>query len=882
MSRCVQSSGRARSRGMLMGAACLGLVGAACVGDAGSTPDAGTGGGSTGGAGIGTGGARATGGVSGTGAAVASGGRTGTAGSGGAPSGSGGVTGTGGASASGGGQSSGGGGTSPSGGASGGGGTSSSGGAPGSGGASGSGGGSGGGMGGGATGGIAGRAGSGGATASGPYTWKNVAIGGGGFVTGIVFSPVQKGLAYARTDVGGVYRWDAAAAAWTPLTDMFPMSSGNYLGGESIAADPVDANVVYVAAGMYESNGNGVILRSADRGTTWTVNTIGVAMGGNELGRGMGERLAVDPNNDAILYFGTRGNGLYKSTDSGAHWAKVAAFPAAGDVNIANSYGGTTNYGLPVVLFDKRGGTAAGSTTIYVAAASHASGSNLYQSTDGGKSWAPVAGGPSGLMVHHGAVASDGTVWLAYSSDYGPNNTGSGAVSGQIWKLSPTGAWTNVTPPAPNWGGMAGGLSVDAQDAKHVLISTLGWYAPDRVFATSDGGAAWNVVAQPPVSWNTSGSTYDDNGAAFWSLGGAQIGTGATNWVEAVAVDPFDSNHAMYGTGAGIWNSTNIGSASGSAGQGVTWTFSDKGLEETVPIFLVPTVKGAFLGAIGDLGGMRNTDLDAYSSSGEYANPVYSNTMSIDFADSDPNFVVRVGNSGTAASDVAYSTDNGVTWHAATAALPGYGGPNNMNSVAVAADGSRFIVAPASGHGSPAFTTDNGAHWTACAGLPSGALLAADRMTAMTFYATTSGTLYASTNGGATFSVANTFTGSGAPRPVFGQAGEVWVAAGGLYRFTNAGAGKTQLTTVATANGVGFGKAASGQTHPAVFVIGTVGGQYGFFRSDDGAGASWTRINDDQHQFGWLQGSYIAGDQSVFGRVYLTTGGRGYVYGQPN
>ena len=75
--------------------------------------------------------------------------------------------------------------------------------------------------------------------------------------------------------------------------------------------------------------------------------------------------------------------------------------------------------------------------------------------------------------------------------------------------------------------------------------------------------------------------------------------------------------------------------------------------------------------------------------------------------------------------------------------------------------------------------------------------------------------------------------------------------------------------------------AATGQTHPAVYLIGTVGGQYGFYRSDDGAGASWMRLNDAQHQFGSLQGNYVGGDEAVFGRLYLTTGGRGYIYGDP-
>jgi hypothetical protein len=724
----------------------------------------------------------------------------------------------------------------------------------------------------GASGSTAGTSGSSGTPPTGPYAWNNVAIGGGGFVSGIVFSPAQAGLAYARTDVGGLYRWTSASGAWTPLTDGFSAAQGNLLGGESIAPDPVNANIVYAAAGMYQTSGNGVILRSTDQGNTWTSSAIGVPMGGNDLGRGMGERLAVDPNNPSILYFGSRGHGLLKSADSAATWNAVSGFPAMGDAT----------YGLPVVVFDKRGGTSTGSTTIYVAAASKSAGSNLYATTNGGSSWSLVAGGPTGLMVHHASIGTDGTLWLAYGSDYGPYNVGGGTLTGAVWKYA-AGTWTNVTPPSANWSAMAGGISVDAANPQHVVVSTLDWYAPDRLLATTDGGTTWSVVAQPPASWNPSGSTYDDDGAAYWLSSGAQIGTGATNWVEAVALDPFTPNHAMYGTGSGVWESTDIGAATGSAGQGVTWTFSDEGLEETVPLYLVPSVKGAFLGAIGDLGGMRNTSLSSYSSTGQYTNPTFTNTNGIDFAESDPNLVVRVGNSGTAATDVAVSGDNGQTWMPAASAPPGYASANQMQSVAIAADGSRFVVAPAAGYGNPAWTNNNGSSWTACSGLPSGALLASDRVTAGTFYATSGGTLYVSTDGGATFASANTFSGSGAPRAVFGQAGEVWVAANGgnLYRFTGAGATRTQVATVSAAAGVGFGMAASGQTRPAVFLIGTVSGQYGFFRSDDGTGASWTRINDDAHQYGSLQGNYVAGDEAVFGRVYLTTGGRGYVYGDP-
>jgi photosystem II stability/assembly factor-like uncharacterized protein len=57
-----------------------------------------------------------------------------------------------------------------------------------------------------------------------------------------------------------------------------------------------------------------------------------------------------------------------------------------------------------------------------------------------------------------------------------------------------------------------------------------------------------------------------------------------------------------------------------------------------------------------------------------------------------------------------------------------------------------------------------------------------------------------------------------------------------------------------------------------------VGETSGFFRSDD-KGATWLRINDDQHQFGFC--NLIIGDMRVYGRAYVGTGGRGIVYGEP-
>jgi hypothetical protein len=51
------------------------------------------------------------------------------------------------------------------------------------------------------------------------YSWGNVAIGGGGFVSAVIPSKTESGVVYARTDVGGAYRWDNASGRGVSLLD---------------------------------------------------------------------------------------------------------------------------------------------------------------------------------------------------------------------------------------------------------------------------------------------------------------------------------------------------------------------------------------------------------------------------------------------------------------------------------------------------------------------------------------------------------------------------------------------------------------------------------------------------------------------------------------
>ena len=697
--------------------------------------------------------------------------------------------------------------------------------------------------------------------APGPYLWKNVVIKGGGFVTGIVMSPVLPGLVFARTDVGGAYRYDPTAHRWMAITDWVGHNDSNLLGIESIAADPVDPNRVYLAAGMYLTGSPVSILSSTDMGQTWARNDISAPMGGNADGRSMGERLAIDPNLTSTLYFGSRNAGLWTSTDFAQTWTKVSGFPTT-------STG--TEYGLTFVVFDPSSGSPGSPTPAIYVGVQGDTGTGLYRTTDAGVTWEAVAGQPtgqpSGLMPHHAVPDGCGNLYLAYNNGPGPNNITSGAV----WRYSMTGGdWTNVM--ALTQGHGFGGIAADAANPGTFILTTIDDWGADEIYRTTNCG-------QSIPTWVPIGSTATrDVAGAAWVLGHPpKLGT--PGWMGDVEIDPFDPAHVLYITGGGIWSSYDVTDAD--KGVSTHWTFDDDGLEETVVSDLVSPPTGApLLSAVGDISGFRHDDLDVSPPGGMFDG--FVNSTSLDFAEAIPNIIVRVGSSSGGGS---YSTDGGTTWTpfaTAPAASKGSG------SIAVSADGATFLWAPQVPQGAtnkplPSLSRDRGATWTPvgpAAGAPApGAQVAADRVNPSKFYASDRNGMYVSTDGGANF-VLSPASPSGRPRPVFGIEGDVWVATNsGLFHSQDSAATFTRVGGPDSSpyQQVGFGMAAPGQSYPAVYLAGSVAGVWGTYRSDD-VGVTWQRIDDPQHQFGWLH--CLTGDQRQYGRVYLGTGGRGILYG---
>ncbi|GGY42442.1 cellulose binding domain-containing protein [Streptomyces djakartensis] len=721
------------------------------------------------------------------------------------------------------------------------------------------------------------------------YTWKNARIDGGGFVPGIVFNRSEKNLAYARTDIGGAYRWQESSKTWTPLLDSVGWDDWGHTGVVSIASDSVDPNRVYAAVGTYTNSWdpkNGAVMRSTDRGASWRKTGLPFKLGGNMPGRGMGERLAVDPNRNSVLYLGApSGKGLWRSTDSGVTWSQVANFPNAGtyvqDPGDTSGYA-SDNQGIVWVTFDESTGTAGNATkTIYVGVADKDNA--VYRSTDAGASWQRLAGQPTGYLAHKGVLdAKNGHLYLAYSDKGGPYDGG----KGQLWRYTTgTGAWKDISPVAAadtSYG--FSGLTVDRRKPGTVMATAYSaWWPDTQIFRSTDSGAtwtkAWDYTSYPD---RENRYTMDVSSSPWLTWGGnpqPPEQTPKLGWMtEALEIDPFDSARMMYGTGATVYGTENL--TNWDSGGKFTVKPMARGLEETAVNDLASPPSGApLLSALGDVGGFRHTDLTKVPSM-MFTQPNFTTTTSLDFAESDPNTVVRVGDLDSG-PHIAFSTDNGANWFAGKDPSGVSGG----GTVAAAADGSRFVWSP-QGAGVH-HTTGFGTSWQASGGIPAGAVVESDRVDPKTFYGYKSGKFYVSADGGATFkeSPATGLPGGDSVRfkALPGGKGDVWLAGGasdgayGLWHSTDGGASFTKVPGVEQADTIGFGRAAPGASYQTLYTSAKIGGVRGIFRSTD-KGASWTRVNDDAHQWGWT-GAAITGDPRVYGRVYVSTNGRGVIYG---
>ncbi len=700
---------------------------------------------------------------------------------------------------------------------------------------------------------------------------------GGGFISGLVAHPRVPGLYYVRTDVGGAYRRDSSHPDWHPITDFIGHRDYRYTGVESVALDPNQPDRVFLALGIYNRAEflPSAIACSEDRGARFRLTELPFGMGGNEAGRGSGERLAVDPNHGDRLLFGSRDQGLWQSLDAARSFQQLPGFPAISTA-LPNPTPGRWNYltqavGIVFVLFDPSSGRPGElSQTVYAAVSTATE--SLFRSTDGGVSWHALAGQPLGLRPIRGALATNGVLYVTYGSEPGPNTMRDGAV----WKFDPRDhSFRCITPlrPEPATGQTFGYASValDARDPERVLVTTacrdhaLG--GGDEVFLSLDGGASFRGIAQ---------CGQRDVGSARWLTFGhesAHVG----HWMYALSFDPFDRNTAYYATGQTLWACHNLTAVEALARP--EWRVSAEGIEETVPLCLISPPRGAdVLVGTGDISGFAVFDAEDATRTSALFEPTFKDTSGLDFAEQDPELIVRVGSRGwNRQRDLhtgAFSLDGGRSFVPfASYPEPGAG----LGRIAVSADGCAWLWL--TGSGTAYVSVDRSASWTACADAPKGGRLVADRVAPTRFYAIADGVCHRSDDAGRSFQVLA--AEAALPRrvddlcAVFGQAGQLWAALEGrLFRSVDGGVGWREVPGLSRVSHVSVGRALSG--YPTLYLAGERGAEQGFFASTD-EGRTFRRLNRDDQKFGEIRA--IAGDPKRFGRFYIATGGRGALRG---
>lgn len=673
------------------------------------------------------------------------------------------------------------------------------------------------------------------------WTYGQVMMGGGGFVTGVIATNEQN-LYYARTDVGGAYRWDNDKQKWVSLSYDTSVDDVGLLGIDGIAVDPNDASRVFLAAGTsYFSSGKTCIMVSSDYGEHFTAVEVTdkIKVSGNGMGRGNGERIAVDPNDGQIIFCGGRTGGLIKSTDGGMTWESVESFPVKSTSN---------ENGINGIVFDKN------SKKIYVSV-SQKKETNIYVSEDGGESWNPIPENYTDYMPQRMKLDSQGNLYVVYANNEGPWN----AMTGCLYRYNTDGTAEKLDFPIPN---SLGDIVISPNDDNKLIVVTSevweeqpnGAYG-DKFYTSTDGGKTWKDVTE---SWE------------FKSTELTWIDNAAIHWCSSLALDPFDDNKILVNSGNGIFECDNIWDDT------PVFYFDAMGIEETVPLDIVTLEDYPLITAVGDYDGFVHEDI--YSPADRHTEQIGTCT-SIAVAAQNKDVWVKTGGDESG-QKILYTEDGGETW-TYIENKPDASKINYKGKVGLSADGEVIFWSPENG-AYAYYTDDRGETWNQIDGIVgSDVYFAGDTVNPDIIYACSSSTVFVSTDKGKTFERKyEAMTNFTRLCVVPGAEGTFYIPGGGLFCTEDCGETFTLIDTLKKCEAVGLGKAKNDGDPYVIYIWGCPKDSEtdGIYMSED-SGKTWTRVNDDYHEFGgYGNGKFVSGDMNVYGRCYMSTVGLGLVY----
>ncbi|SNB48096.1 choice-of-anchor D domain-containing protein [Geobacter sp. DSM 9736] len=551
---------------------------------------------------------------------------------------------------------------------------------------------------------------------------------------------------------------------------------GPFDGGVVLSAevDQTLPSVVYVG-----TDGNGVY-KSTDGGATWNPASQGIA--------GLSVyAVKIDPGNHSTIYAGTNG-GIFRSGDAGTTWRSVST-------GINSQF---------VFSLSIRGGSIFAAT-----------GNGAYRSSNAGETWLPFTG-LAEKVVQSIAPADDSLLYAAttnglFRSSDGGNN------------------WSQVT------GLPASNIQAVAVNPSNPLIAYLGTWG-GGVVKTYDGGVTWasanSGINDPYIRTLAINPLLPDTVYAGTYSGIFRTTTGGNNWtipstlfrnipVYGIAVAPVSPATLYLGTSSGVYKSTD---------NGANWSKKNTGISSVSarslaidPVSPSTIYAGANSGVFksttrGTLWNSANTGLGSLNIRKLAINPtspatVYAATDAGIFRSLDRGATWAASNSGLTSLDISTiathpsigsimyagtrnglfkSTDGGITWNASSTGLS----PLKVSALAVDPDTPEILYAAVEG-GAIFKSTDSGATWN------SGSTGITDPF--INTLAASAGIVVAGTNGG-------------------------------LFRSTDGGVTWNRATSIDNPYVYSL---MFDRTSPASLYAGTDGG---VFRSADG-GISWTPIN---------------------------------------
>jgi len=646
------------------------------------------------------------------------------------------------------------------------------------------------------------------------YIWKPLKVGAGGWVVGMYIHPSKPNLMYIRTDVAGAYRWDSVHKMWKQIVTEQSIPTkyvkyANYAGVYSLVGSSDRPNIAYMAF-------RNQIFKSIDFGENWLSTSFekhNINMDENGVGRQEGERLAVDPHNSDIVYYGSINDGLWVTYNAGQKWTRIESIPF-----------GEKKHGVNTVIFDQNSGvTKKGTNVIYVTVDK----GGVFRSSDSGKTWIRISdNGPGTNRRYRDAdISSDGTYYVVSSNQ---------DTESCVWKYLKN-KWVDITP--------GGGkqpycnIATDPTNANRIVVMKDGRGS----YSSEDQGDKWIIhdtfkLISPTIDW---------------------LGKQETGWLSSgeIVFDPFESGKLWFAEGFGVWWTKNLKSKE------IVWTEQAAGIEQTCGNAVICPQNGKPISAMCDIGAFYHQNPDSYNAIRAYN--YFLSCWSLDWCPADPNFIVGVFHTHHAYNNKptsSYSTDGGKTW------IPFEFQTNDhaYGCIAVSANSKDNIVRLSANNKLPYYTTNRGKSWNQCS-IPqisnSGYTflyspskpICADRVSPSTFYFyQLNKGVFRSVDAGVNWNkisdgpVLRRYNSMLKATP--GYAKDIWFAegkenrvVGGLWHSTNGGEIWEKITGLEQVFSFGFGKSKDDNGYPTIFVAGVNNGDYGLYRSID-EGKSWDKI----------------------------------------